>query len=47
MPVYQMVRYPATFIPKYLKSPPISTFCVAFHIFTTSGDRDFELGRYT
>jgi len=31
--------------PNYPKTP-ILTFCIAFHIFIVSGDRDYKFGRY-
>jgi len=42
-----MVLFPVTLIDFYLAQFTLfSTFCVAFYIFVTGGDRDFKFDKY-
>jgi len=44
--LYRLVLFPVTLSDaNYPQTTPFSTFCIVFHIFVVSGDRDFKFGR--
>jgi len=43
--LYRLVLFPVTLTDaNYPKPFSFSTFCIVFHIFVVSGDRDFKFG---